>query len=390
MNGQVRLTVAEQRRDDRLPEHCDADTEQPAKAGQHETLGQKLPNHASPCGAEAHADGDFVRARGGSRQEQVRNVRAGEQQNQTREDHQEQEGRRVTAPQAVEASSAVDEGQRRRLVPASSGVPHMLRELLKRRRQRRLRALQTHGWLEAAHDLEPALARIVEALEERIAGRASFHDERRVQRHVHIGRQSGIGAEEPARRDADDGERRVVEQDGLAHRGIGTAEPLVRQRGRHHHNRRRALAVVVGDEQPAGGRDDAETSKVAAGDVFAFRRRRLVLDGQTEPSRALIREHAREDVIALLEQREAGVREDVAGIAGGIPERAVVKREAVVLAFRSTQVMRTSACGSLTGSARTRMASVKLYSRVFAPMPSPRHSTAVVVKARLFVSVRTA
>ena len=53
----------------------------PSSAEQH-AFGQQLPHQPLPAGAERGADRDFLLPPGGARQQQVRDVRAGDQQHQ--------------------------------------------------------------------------------------------------------------------------------------------------------------------------------------------------------------------------------------------------------------------------------------------------------------------
>ena len=73
----------------RLAERTDAlqanirqqQADQPARDGEHEAFGQQLPDDAPAAGAEGGAHGHFFLPRERTRQQQVRHIRAGDEQN---------------------------------------------------------------------------------------------------------------------------------------------------------------------------------------------------------------------------------------------------------------------------------------------------------------------
>ena len=70
-------------------------TEAAAGEGEQEALGEKLPDHASLARAQRRADGEFAGATGGARQQQIRHVHAGNEENKTHGGQQNQEKRRM-------------------------------------------------------------------------------------------------------------------------------------------------------------------------------------------------------------------------------------------------------------------------------------------------------
>ena len=59
---------------------------------QHQAFGEQLADHSAAAGADGGADGDFLLALGGAGQEQVRHVRAGDQEHETHRAQQHQQG----------------------------------------------------------------------------------------------------------------------------------------------------------------------------------------------------------------------------------------------------------------------------------------------------------
>ena len=92
--GGIGADVVEQRNADRFQAgerarsgEGEDESEQRAAAGEHQALGQHLADQAAPSRAQRHADGDFLLAGGGARQQQIREIRADDQH-----DHADGEG----------------------------------------------------------------------------------------------------------------------------------------------------------------------------------------------------------------------------------------------------------------------------------------------------------
>ncbi len=65
----------------------------PAMRRQHQALGEQLADEVDAGGAECEPDGDFPPACGRPREQQVRHVRAGHEEHESDDGHQEDEER---------------------------------------------------------------------------------------------------------------------------------------------------------------------------------------------------------------------------------------------------------------------------------------------------------
>jgi len=135
----------------------------------------------------------------------------------------------------------------------------------------------------------------------------------RVQRQVDVGVGRGIRPEEPGRRDTDDREREVVDQDRRAGGTRRAPEAALGEGVAHDRDRGRTGLVVAVPNQPSGRGADAEPAEVPARHVPAARQvgfsadRDVHAPGLPVPE---VREHAREDSLLRAEEFEDRERED--------------------------------------------------------------------------------
>ncbi len=137
-----------------------------------------------------------------------------------------------------------------------------------------------------------------------------------MKRNVEVGDLGGVDAEELGRRDANDGEGNVVNENRLAGGGGWTTQAALAVSETDDRNGRSARAIVLGSNEAACSGGDFEAAEVVAGDVFAACEIGLAFDGQVEQSGLIVDEEAREDGVVLAEELECGIRKDAAGVAG--------------------------------------------------------------------------
>ena len=105
------VAVDSWRTSSRLPHCASSEAEDRAGAGQQQALGEQLPRDAQARRAERQAQAELLAARGGARQQQVREVRARDQQHQPDDDHDRQQ--RPTVARRGDPESPFAAGSRR-------------------------------------------------------------------------------------------------------------------------------------------------------------------------------------------------------------------------------------------------------------------------------------
>jgi hypothetical protein len=234
--------------------------------------------------------------RGGAREQQARDVGARDQQ-------QEADCRHQPGERSAELIAHRREARGRRL--------HFDPEVAQERGVFRLREIVTPGPIEQLEfgarllrgRVRPETA---EQLHLQRAGRplAWPLNHRLVRRgNPHVSLDADLQSEERARRDADDGHRRVVDGDLRAERGGIEVEACfpVRPADDGHRGCRRAEPVVSGPEQPARRGPQAKRRKIVARDELAVGELGVeAVTGQAE-SRGRGGDEIREDVVAVAE-----------------------------------------------------------------------------------------
>ncbi len=155
--------------------------------------------------------------------------------------------------------------------------------------ERRIGLRQRERIPDAAHDVQPGLSDLFENV--RIL-RAQPGRERG--RHGELGRQARRDAEKALGRDADNRDRRVLDENGAADDAGVAAEALLPGAVAQHADR--LPAIVVGSQQPAERRHDAQRLVDAAGRVHDVNRFRAGVEGHMPAvdrpaERALQRRH---------------------------------------------------------------------------------------------------
>jgi hypothetical protein len=194
--------------------------------------------------------------------------------------------------------------------------------LSERPREGGLRLRQADARSEPSHHLDPVVVGVGEHPAAGDVGRRpGAHGE------INVRGFGRIDAEELRRRNADDGERHVVDQNGLAGRARGIAEAPLAISHAQDRDRRSAGAIVVGTDQPAGRGRHGEAAKEVAGDVLTLRELRFPLDQHVHVACRLVGEEAGKDRRRdLLQPLERGEREDGGGNPRGVTIGAAVDR----------------------------------------------------------------
>ena len=196
---------------------CQQDAERAAGRGQQKAFRQQLACETHPAGAQREADGDLLLAAGGARQQEVRDVGAGDQQDQAHDGHEDVERLGVGIAQlAGAAASGVQLQLLVELIAALLGgeAGHLVavQHLVEYYADIGLGLLQGDAGLEAAHHLQPHDAHdgALVVVEPFAAGLdVGLHHHRDPQ----VGGIAHGFAEEAGRSDADDLERSLAEGD---------------------------------------------------------------------------------------------------------------------------------------------------------------------------------
>ena len=246
----------------RAPAKATPSPARPPENRQEHAFCDDLPNQPAAWRAQGHANGRLKACGGAARQQQVRNVGAGDQQHQAGNDHQQVQTFRAVL---LEVGG-----------PALGGRNHDvllldLRAVLGREVRLgaqpvlelcgdlRLNARRIRPRLQAPDDVEPVHSRAVQQCGLPIVGRLGG------QRQPEIGRiRTQLISEESRRGDSNHGEGEIVDaQGGADDRGI---EPEVLLPGAvaHHRSRRGVGLVIVGRDGPAREGADTQRREVVA------------------------------------------------------------------------------------------------------------------------------
>ena len=294
----------------------DEDAADAAKDGEQARFPEQLTDQLAAARADRQPDGHLAGARGAAREQQVRDVRAGDHEHERRDAEEERERRLRLARDARLPVRARLERDRLALEARERLVAHPLLQrrfdvgddLAVRRRHRRARLLDRHARLQPCEEVRPVGAPVVEPLERL---REAAHRDRREDDRPHAERRSV----EAARRDADDRHRLPVHCQPLIEDVRVAAEPPEPVRvAQHDHVRLARRLVVVGAEQPAERRLQREHVEIGAGDEQPFRVLRLVARGQIRAER-YVRGDAGERRLDALEVPEHRVAEDLIAVA---------------------------------------------------------------------------
>ena len=151
--------------------------------------------------------------------------------------------------------------------------------------ERRLSLGEVGAGTQPTHHLDPVVVRVCESL-----SRTRVEEETGVHGEIDLRRGGRIHTEELCRRDADHGERHVVDENRLSDRGGRAAEAPLAVAGAQDRDRRGAGAIVVGKNETPRRGYDRQPAEEAAGDVLALRELRLALDQHVQTARRLVRE----------------------------------------------------------------------------------------------------
>ncbi len=312
------LRVVGQDRDDQIQRPSrDHQAGDAAEHRQDQRFGEQLHDELPPARAKRQPHRHLGGTRGRARQQQVRDVRAGDDQHQA--GHAEQERQRAPGFAADRALPAQAGGH------AQLARPEALHRLLAHPRlQRRVDVvdeclvgrvdagrglLDRDARFQPSEDVRPVAAAILEALEARL------HQRAKRDRHEHLGLRAQRRAVEPARRDADDGQALSVDDQRVVQDRRVEAEALLPVVEAEHDDARFAdHAVVALREQPAEGRLHAKHREVAPRHEHARARQGLPLVGEVGPENA-VRGQAGEDGLRLFEVTEHRVAEDLVAVA---------------------------------------------------------------------------
>ena len=276
--------------------------ESAAQTGEEKALDQELAHDVAAPGAEGQAHRDLAFARSGSGQQQVRDVGAGDEQDESDHPRENEERGRELLPQRREAAKAREHlellGQEA-IAKARGRVGHLaelvLVDLTVEHLQARRRLHPRHAGLEPGHHVQPHEAPILELVPGGRDGR--LHG----QGDVEIGRRTHLDPVKRRSRHAHDRERAAVQLEDLPHHArIATEAPLPVAVVEHRHRAGVGLNVVFGGEGAAHGRLHPQHGEEVAGHDLSQRALGLPLGLEAQGHRKA-RQHSREDRVLVAE-----------------------------------------------------------------------------------------
>ena len=253
---QGRFQVEEKRR-------CPGHKQQTGPAGQarkHDAFCQDLPDEAAAAGADSGTNSHFARAPGRSSQDEIGRVRAGDEQDQTNNSHEEDRKGNDENPELRRNSRRGQDGSG----PSFVALGVRPRELFRQDAQVRLRLRTRDAGLQAP-DCENPVARPV--AEPVVTGNdlAQHHH-----RDPEVRRKSGLGAGESRRRNPDNNEAVAIQCHRPAHHTRVGAQPLPPERICKHHNRIFVgCPIFLGEEGASKSRRDSQHRKEIPGNDLA-------------------------------------------------------------------------------------------------------------------------
>ena len=250
-------------------QHGEGHAGDPAGERQQQALHQELADELPPARAERRLDRHLLLSGRGAREQQVRDVRARDQQHEAHEPLEDDERLLEAIPQVGLPARGRDE-QERLLQEALPRVRELLEELAKeflllalpiQHAQRGLRLFHRHAGLQAPEHVEPGVTLVLELVPGGRDGRLHHHGHPQVRGDPRVGAlEAGVG-------DADDGERAAVQTDRRAHDVGARAEAVPPEVVLQHRDRVAVLHGVVRHVQhTARVRANPEHVEEVAGD----------------------------------------------------------------------------------------------------------------------------
>ena len=233
--NQQRLLLRDEGDQTARQRHRQRDADRAADERQQHAFRQQLSHQLTACRAERQAHRDLALPHEAARDQQVRDVRARDQQHEPDHRHQHDErGREVVAQRRIADVRLVELQLSRHEALADEGRPvlrarqrHLvLADLREQPLQRSLRGLDRVAGLEPREHLHPARALIVHVHPSPLGHDHRLHQDR----HAHLRRARRIDAGKTLRGHADDRHGVVVDEDLLADRlrvAIESPRPVV-------------------------------------------------------------------------------------------------------------------------------------------------------------------
>ena len=226
------------------------DSDRRADRRQQRAFDQQLTHNPGAAGADRQAHRDLSAARRGARQQQARDIGAGDDQHQPDHRHQHQQRLAVDLSQVGQARAAgsqLKDRIRDGLSPARWPVRrnHRVRDPWPHGVEAGRRLLNRHVRSGPGEDAQPEVA----GTQQGCRARADLRKSGR--RHGDVGNRPHVGADESARADAGDGHRNAVDLQAPAdHFGAAPELPLPVAVADDRHQRRAGGVVLAGEQTP--------------------------------------------------------------------------------------------------------------------------------------------
>ena len=252
-----------------------------------------------------------------ARQQQVRDIGAGDQQNEAGDTEEQGQGSSGLAVQVALTDTARGQGDALGREAGHGLVAHAFLErhldLVDDRAvgdvQRRLRVLERNAWFESTEDVDPVAASVLEAF-------PAGHDHpSHADRNVDLRPDPERRAMEAAGGHADDRQRGPVDDHGIPDHVAARSEPPLPEVVAEHNQRvSPGGAIVLFGEEPPDRGLDSEHAEVAPRDLHPRRAVGLAAVGKVGAEGTMRRE-AGEHALLALEVAEHRVAEDILGTA---------------------------------------------------------------------------
>ena len=285
-----------------------------AEKGQETRLGQKLRHEVPSRRAEREPHGHLGPASGGTRQQQVRDVGARDQENGARDAEEEQEGHAdevvhvaLSAPSVLDRQGLGDEARQGLVAHVRlEGGLHVGQDVPVEGRDCRARLIDGDLRLETGEEIEPVLPAVLEAAVADVGSESGMHRDRYEDHGWHVERR----APESGRGHADDRQRLAVDDQRIAEHVARPAQVVLPELVAQDGDRAPADRLVdFRTEQSSQRRHGTQGREVRAGHLHALDLAEGSAPIRDARAEAAVRDEVREERLLPLQVTEHRVAE---------------------------------------------------------------------------------
>ncbi len=239
----------------------------PPREREENALEEELPHEPYAARSERDAERDLAPPRGRAREEEIRDVGAGDEEDDADHPHEHQERGLGSVAQTRNPSGSLEQQKLLRgealskALRVGDALEIFLKELPVDDVRFRASFVERHSFTQTSHRSQPSGSKV---LEHRAPGRKDLGLHH--QGNVEVDRIADFDAMKPALRDADDGHGLPVHEDGASDRlGIARESPLPECVAQDHDRMAARPDVVLPGEDPAHGGSHSESLEEGAG-----------------------------------------------------------------------------------------------------------------------------